>query len=272
MKNKRQMTLPGFKRTLTYTLIYLGLIVILPLTVLIYKGTELGVSGFTKILNDERVLASLWISFSASLLATIVNTFFGLILAWSIVRYEFFGKNLLNTLIDLPLTLPTAVAGISLTAIYSEKGFIGSKLSEFGIKSAYNFNGIVIALIFIGIPYIVRTIQPVIEELQKEDEEASESLGASNFQTFWYVIFPVILPSLFTGFGLAFSRALGEYGSVIFISGNLPYQTEIIPLVIITKLEQYQYNEATAIATIMLFFSFTILILLNLIQKRFMRQ
>ncbi len=268
MTNQKLIIKTGFKRSLVYTIVYLSIIVLIPLLGLLGKGLEIGWSGYSAILQDDRILSAFYVSFSSAFLASLVDLFFGLVLAWTIVRYDFFGKEVLNTLIDLPLTLPTAVAGISLTVVYSKASFIGSFFQKFGIKLVHNYYGILIALIFIGIPFVVRTVQPVIMEIHKDDEEASELLGATPWQTFRYVIFPNLRPALVMGFGLAFSRNLGEFGSVIFISGNLPYQTEILPLIIVTKLEQYQFGEATAVASLMLLVSLTIMISINYFKKR----
>ena len=268
MFSRKNDILPGFRPTMAYTLFYLALIVLIPLGALLYNGSKAGFEGFTNVMKEERVLSAVYVSFGTALTASAINCIFGLVIAWCIARYSFFGKEILDTLIDLPLTLPTAVAGISLTAIYAETGFMGKFLAKFGIKAVFNFTGITIALMFIGLPFIVRTVQPVIMELSKEDEEAASSLGATKFQTFRFVLFPVILPSLISGFGMAFSRCLGEYGSVIFISGNLSFKTEILPLIIVTKLEQYQYQDATVIASFMLLCSLLILGALNILQKK----
>ena len=262
----KQSVIPGFGVTLGFTLAYLGLIVLIPLSAVVWKTTDLTLVQFWATVTEPRVVASLKLSFGASLIAATVNGFFGLILAWALVRYNFPGKKIVDTLVDLPFALPTAVAGIALTAIYAKNGWLGQYLEPFGIKVAFTPLGIMIALIFIGLPFVVRTVQPVLEDLDKEIEEAAASLGANRAQTVFKVVLPIILPALLTGFALAFARAVGEYGSVIFIAGNLPMVSEIAPLMIITKLEQYDYSGATAIAVVMLFFSFILLLVINSLQ------
>ncbi len=262
----KQSVIPGFGMTLGFTLAYLGLIVLIPLSAVIWKTTDLTLAQFWATVTEPRVVASLKLSFGASLLAASVNGFFGLILAWALVRYRFPGKKIVDTLVDLPFALPTAVAGIALTAIYAKNGWLGQYLEPLGIKVAFTPLGIMIALIFIGLPFVVRTVQPVLEDLDKEIEEAAASLGANRAQAVFKVVLPILLPALLTGFALAFARAVGEYGSVIFIAGNLPMVSEIAPLMIITKLEQYDYSGATAIAVVMLFFSFILLLLVNTLQ------
>jgi len=268
MKQKlfKQSVIPGFGVTLGFTLAYLGLIVLIPLSAVVWKTTDLTLAQFWATVSEPRVVASLKLSFGAALLAAGVNAFFGLILAWSLVRYSFPGKKIVDTLVDLPFALPTAVAGIALTAIYAKNGWLGQYLEPLGIKVAFTPIGIMIALIFIGLPFVVRTVQPVLEDLDKEIEEAAASLGANRAQAVFKVVLPIILPALLTGFALAFARAVGEYGSVIFIAGNLPMVSEIAPLMIITKLEQYDYSGATSIAVVMLFFSFILLLLVNTLQ------
>jgi sulfate transport system permease protein len=258
--------LPGFKITLGFTIFYLSLIVLIPLSALLFKTFALTWDEFMAAVTSPRVVASYQLTFGASLLAALVNAVFGLLLAWVLVRYEFPGKKIIDALVDLPFALPTAVAGISLTALLASNGWIGSLLEPHGIQLAFNRNGIVIALIFIGLPFVVRTVQPVLEDVEKELEEAATCLGATRFQTFRYVIFPTIAPALLTGFAMAFARALGEYGSVIFIAGNMPMISEITPLIIIGKLEQYDYAGATAVAVVMLGFSFVMLLLINALQ------
>lgn len=258
--------IPGWGLTLGYTLTYLSLIVLIPLSVIFLKAFSLGWEGFWETVLNERVLASLRLSFTASLLAACINAVFGLLVTWVLVRYEFPGKRIVDGLVDLPFALPTAVAGIALTAIYAPTGLIGQLLEPLGIKAAFSPLGIVIALTFIGLPFVVRSVQPVLADVDKQYEEAATILGASRWQTFWKVIFPPLLPALFTGFALAFARALGEYGSVIFISGNMPMKTEIAPLLIVTKLEQYDYAGATAIAAVVLIASFLTLLIINLLQ------
>lgn len=262
----KQSVIPGFGVTLGFTLAYLGLIVLIPLSAVVWKTTDLTFAQFWATVTEPRVVASLKLSFGAALLAAGVNAFFGLVLAWSLVRYSFPGKKIVDTLVDLPFALPTAVAGIALTAIYAKNGWLGQYLEPLGIKVAFTPLGIMIALIFIGLPFVVRTVQPVLEDLDKEIEEASASLGANRAQTIFKVVLPIILPALLTGFALAFARAVGEYGSVIFIAGNLPMVSEIAPLMIITKLEQYDYSGATSIAVVMLFFSFILLLVVNTLQ------
>jgi len=269
MKNillRSYSVLPGFSLSLGFTVFYLSLIVLIPLSAAFIKTTELSWPEFWQVVTAPRVLASYKLSFGASLLGATINVVFGLIVAWVLVRYEFFGKKFIDAFVDLPFALPTAVAGITLAGLYAPNGWIGSLFAEYGIKIAYTPLGIVIALTFIGLPFVVRTVQPVLEDLESEVEEAAASLGASRWQTFRRVIFPAILPALLTGFALAFARAVGEYGSVIFIAGNMPMVSEITPLLIITKLEQYEYAEATAIAVVMLIISFLLLLLVNLLQ------
>jgi sulfate transport system permease protein len=249
-----------------YTLLYLSLIVLIPLSATFLKTATLSWERFWNTVADPRVVASYRLSFGASLLGAAVNAVFGLLVAWVLVRYRFPGKRIVNAVVDLPFALPTAVAGIALTAIYSSRGWLGHPLEAIGIKAAYSPLGVVIALTFVGLPFVVRTVQPVLEDLDKEVEEAAASLGANRWQTFVRVIFPVLMPALLTGFTLAFARAVGEYGSVIFISGNMPMRTEITPLLIVTKLEQYDYAGATAIAVVMLTASFVLLLIINLLQ------
>jgi sulfate transport system permease protein len=264
---KTRTILPGFRGSLAYTVFYLSLIVLLPLSAAFLKTATASWEHIWETVSDPRVVASYKLSFFASLAAALVNTVFGLLVAWVLVRYEFPGKKLLDALVDLPFALPTAVAGIALTAIYAPNGWLGQYLAPLGIQAAYSRLGIVIALVFIGVPFVVRTVQPVLEDLDMEVEEAAASLGATRAQTFFRVILPGLAPALLTGFTLAFARALGEYGSVVFISGNKPMQTEIVPLMIITKLEEYDYTGATAIAVVMLLASFTLLLAINLLQS-----
>jgi sulfate/thiosulfate transport system permease protein len=259
--------LPGFGLSLGFTLFYLGLIVLLPLSATFLKAAGMTWESFWHTITSPRVVASYRLSFGASLVAGALNSFFGLIVAWVLARYHFPGRKLIDALVDLPFALPTAVAGIALAAIYSENGWIGSLLKPYGIKIAYTEWGVLVALTFIGLPFVVRTMQPVIEGLEPELEEAASTLGATRLQTLRRVIFPELLPPLMTGFALAFARALGEYGSVVFISGNMPMRTEIIPLLIITKLEQYDYHGATALAVVMLVASFSLLLVINTLQK-----
>jgi sulfate transport system permease protein len=265
-KHLPRRIIPGWGLTFGYTLTYLSLIVLIPLSVIFLKASSLGWDQFWQTVLTDRVVASLRLSFTASLIAAAINAVFGLLLTWVLVRYDFPGKRIVDGLVDLPFALPTAVAGISLTAIYAPTGVIGKYLEPLGIQAAFSPLGIVIALTFIGLPFVVRSIQPVLQDLDQQYEEAAAVLGANRWQTFWKVIFPPLLPALFTGFALAFARALGEYGSVIFISGNMPMKTEIAPLLIVTKLEQYDYAGATAIAAVVLIASFVLLLLINLLQ------
>lgn len=258
--------LPGFKLTLGYTLVYLSLLILIPLAAVFIKSAELTWAEFLAVVTAPQVVATYKLSFGASLLAAAINAVFGLLLAWSLVRYSFPGKQLVDALVDLPFALPTAVAGIALTALYARNGWIGEHLEPLGIRVAFTPLGVLVALVFIGLPFVVRTVQPILEDLDTEIEEAAASLGARRWQIFRHVILPILLPALLTGFALAFARAVGEYGSVIFIAGNLPYVSEITPLMIITKLEQYDYRGATAIATVMLLASFVLLLLINGLQ------
>jgi sulfate transport system permease protein len=264
---KRHSVLPGFGLTLGFTLFYLSVIVLIPLSTLFFRSATLGPSGFWDAVTAPRVVASYKLTFGASLAAAVVNGAFGLVVAWVLVRYRFPGRKLVDALVDLPFALPTAVAGIALTTLYAESGWLGRLLAPAGIKVAYTPLGIAVALAFIGLPFVVRTLQPVIESLDAEVEEAAASLGASRLQTFRRVILPAILPAWITGFALAFARALGEYGSVVFIAGNMPMKTEISPLLIMTKLEQYDYAGATAIALVMLGASFVLLLAINRLQS-----
>jgi sulfate transport system permease protein len=258
--------LPGFHLALGYTVLYLSLIVLIPLSALVFKTFTLSWDQFWDAVTGERVMASYRLTFGASLIAALVNVVFGLLVAWVLVRYEFTGKKLLDALVDLPFALPTAVAGISLTALLAGNGWVGQYLEPLGIQLAFNPNGVVIALIFIGLPFVVRTVQPVLEDTEQELEEAATCLGATRWQTFSRVIFPAIFPALLTGFAMAFARAVGEYGSVIFIAGNMPMVSEITPLIIVGKLEQYDYAGATAVAVVMLVISFVLLLLINALQ------
>jgi sulfate transport system permease protein len=259
--------LPGYRLTLGYTLFYLTLLILIPLAATFAKTFTMTWPAFWEAVTSPRVVASYKLSFGASLISGAINCVFGLLVAWVLVRYEFPGRKLVDALVDLPFALPTAVAGIALTAVYAKNGWIGRYLEPMGIKAAYSQLGVLIALVFIGVPFVVRTVQPVLEDLEVEVEEAAASLGANRWQTFRHVIFPELLPALITGFALSFARALGEYGSVVFISGNMPMKTEITPLLIITKLEQYDYAGATALSVVMLVMSFVLLLLINLLQK-----
>lgn len=259
--------IPGFGLTLGFTVLALSLVVLLPLAALMLKAFSIGPTAFIAIATDPRVLAALRLSFGAALLAAFVNALFGLLVAWVLVRYNFPGKSILNAMVDLPFALPTAVAGIALTAIYAPNGPIGALAAQFGVKVAFTPLGVVLALIFIGLPFVVRTVQPVLEELERDIEEASALLGASRLRTVFQVVLPNVYPALITGVVLAFARGVGEYGSVIFIAGNIPLVSEIAPLLIVIKLEEFDYAGATVIATIMLLISFTILFIINALQS-----
>ncbi|MEX2166870.1 MAG: sulfate ABC transporter permease subunit CysT [Methyloceanibacter sp.] len=263
---RQPSVIPGFGLALGFTLTYLSLIVLIPLAALILYAASLGVSGFWQIVTEPRTLAALRVSFVISLIAAIINVIFGVIVAWVLIRYRFPGRRLLDAIVDLPFALPTAVAGIALTAIYAQNGWIGSLFAHWDIRIAYTPTGIGIALVFIGLPFVVRTVQPVLEDFEREIEEAAASLGASRRQTVFGVMLPALLPAILTGFALAFARAVGEYGSVIFIAGNIPYVSEIAPLLIVIKLEEFNYAGATAIAAAMLFIAFAIILVINLIQ------
>jgi sulfate transport system permease protein len=263
---KKRSVLPGFGLSLGYTVFYLSLIVLLPLSTLFAKTAALTWAQFWETITSPRVLAAFRLTFGASLAAAGVNAVFGLLVAWILVRYTFPGRRFIDGMVDLPFALPTAVAGISLTTLYSPAGWMGRWLEGFGIKAAFTPLGIVIALTFIGLPFVVRTLQPVVEDLERDMEEAASTLGASRWQTVRHVILPPLVPPLLTGFALAFARAIGEYGSVVFISGNMPMKTEIAPLLIMTKLEQYDYAGATAIAVVMLLISFILLFAINGLQ------
>jgi len=269
---KRPSVLPGFGITLGFAVAYLSIIVLLPLSALVLRPATLGISGFLDVLTDARVLAALRLSFGAAAIAALVNAFFGLIVAWILVRYDFPGKRIVDALVDLPFALPTAVAGIALATIYAPNGWIGGLVAPLGIKIAFTPLGVLLALIFIGLPFVVRSLQPVLQDLDKEVEEAAVSLGANRAQTFRLVVLPAIMPALLTGFALAFARAVGEYGSVIFIAGNMPLVSEIAPLLIVIKLEQFDYAGAAAIGVIMLAASFLILLIINLVQGGSPRQ
>jgi len=259
--------LPGFHLAMGYTLVYLSIIVLIPIAAVFIHTSALSWVEFWEIISAPRVVATYKLTFGLSLLAAAINSVFGLMLAWSLVRYSFPGKKVLDALVDLPFALPTAVAGIALTALYAPNGWLGQYIEGvLGIKVAFHPRGILVALIFIGLPFVVRTVQPILEDMETEFEEAASSLGANRWQSFRYVVFPILLPALLTGFALAFARAVGEYGSVIFIAGNIPMFSEITPLMIITKLEQYDYLGATAIAVVMLVVSFVLLLIINGLQ------
>jgi sulfate transport system permease protein len=263
--------LPGFRLTMGFTLLYLSLIVLIPLSAAFISAAQLSWSEFWQDVASRQAVASYELSFGASFGAALVNAFFGVIVAWVLVRYQFFGKRVVDALVDLPFALPTAVAGITLATVYGPTGWIGEALAPLGIQVSYTRLGIFVALTFIGLPFIVRTVQPVLEDLDPEIEEAAASLGANRWQTFWRVILPMLAPALLTGFTLAFARALGEYGSVVFISSNIPMKTQITPLLIMNKLEQFDYGGATALAVVMLVTSFVLLFAINLIQWWFGR-
>ena len=263
---KQRSVLPGFGLTMGFTLLYLSLIVLIPLSATFLKTAAMSWDQFWSTVTEPRALASYRLSFGASLIGAAINMVFGMLAAWVLVRYSFPGKRVVDAMVDLPFALPTAVAGITLTAVFARSGWIGSYLEPLGIKVAFTPLGVVIALTFIGLPFVVRTVQPVLQDLDAEIEEAAASLGASRWQTVTRVILPALLPALLTGFALAFARAVGEYGSVIFISGNMPMRTEITPLLIVTKLEQYDYAGATAIGVVMLVMSFALLFIINLLQ------
>ena len=263
---KRPSAIPGFGLALGFTLTYLSLIVLIPLAALVLKSATLGFEGFWEVVTGPRTLAALDLSFFISLFAATVNAVFGVIIAWVLVRYRFPGRRLLDAFVDLPFALPTAVAGIALTAIYAPNGWIGSLFEPFGIKIAYTRLGIAVALIFIGLPFVVRTVQPVLEEFDRELEEASATLGANRRQTVFSVMLPTLMPAILTGFALALARAVGEYGSVIFIAGNMPFYSEIAPLLIVIRLEEFGYAQAAAIGAAMLMISFGILFFVHLVQ------
>lgn len=262
----RKRVLPGFGLSLGFTLVYLSLIVLIPLSAVFMKTATMSWQEFLAAVASPRVVASYKLTFGASLLAALINAVFGLLLAWGLTRYSFPGRKIVDALIDLPFALPTAVAGIALTAIYAKNGWMGALLDPLGIKIAFTPLGVLVALTFIGLPFVVRTIQPVLEDLEAEYEEAAASLGANRWQAFHRVVFPALLPALMTGSTLAFARAVGEYGSVIFIAGNIPMVSEITPLIIITKLEQFDYKGATAVAAVMLVISFVLLLIVNGLQ------
>ncbi|MEK5234499.1 sulfate ABC transporter permease subunit CysT [Paenibacillus sp. FSL L8-0470] len=263
----RRKVLPGFGLTMGYSVLYLSLVVLLPLSALLFNSTGLSWAKFWDVATDPRVLASYRVSLSTAAAAALANAFLGLLLAWVLVRYEFPGKRVFDALIDLPFALPTAVAGVSLTALYSQNGWIGSLLEPLGLKVAFTPLGITLALMFIGIPFVVRTVQPVLEDLNRDMEEAAATLGAGRWRTFLRIVLPELFPALLTGFALAFARGIGEYGSVVFISGNMPMRTEIAPLLIMTKLEQFDYAGATAVALLLLLISFLMLFVINLLQR-----
>jgi sulfate transport system permease protein len=265
MSTKKNI-LPGFNLSLGYTILYLSLIVLIPLSAAFIKTTELSFNEFWEVVTAPRVVASYKLTFGASLIGALIIAVFGLLTAWVLVRYKFPGKKVLDALVDLPFALPTAVAGITLATLYSAHGWIGAWLEPHGIKVASTPLGVIVALTFIGLPFVVRTVQPVLEDLEAETEEAAASLGANRWQTFSKIVFPAIWPALLTGFSLAFARAIGEYGSVIFIAGNIPFVSEITPLIIYIKLDEHEYSQATAVAVVMLVISFLLLFAINGLQ------
>jgi sulfate transport system permease protein len=265
---QRRRVIPGFGLTMGYTITYLSLIALIPLSTIVLKTSTMGWDRFWQVVLSPRVLAAYRLSIGASLAGATINAVFGVILAWALVRYRFPLRGLVDALVDLPFALPTSVAGITLTTLYAQNGWIGRLLAPLGIKVAFAPLGVVVALTFIGLPFMVRTVQPVLQHLETELEEAAATLGATRIQTFRRVIAPVLMPAMLTGFALAFARALGEYGSVVFISGNMPMRTEVVPLLVVTELEQFDYQSATAIALVILVLSFTILFLINLLQRR----
>jgi sulfate transport system permease protein len=273
LRLRQPSAIPGFGISLGYTLLYLTAIVLLPLMALLLKASNVGINGLWAALSEPRVLAALRVSFGISALAALIDGVFGLIVAWVLTRYRFPGRKIVDAMVDLPFALPTAVAGIALAALYAPNGWIGALVAPLGLRIAFTPLGIFVALVFVGLPFAVRTVQPIIAEIDRELEEASATLGATRGQTLWHVLLPPLIPALLTGVALAFARAVGEYGSVIFVAGNLPYVSEIAPLLIIIKLEEYNYAGATAIAAIMLALSFVTLLAINLIQawsrKRF---
>jgi sulfate transport system permease protein len=254
------------------TTFYLSIMVVIPLLGLFFSTAQIGLEGIKDVFREERIRSALFLSFYVGFVSALINLFIGFAFAWVIVRYRFPGRKLIDTLVDLPFTLPTAVAGIALTTIYSQNGWIGNLFDKIGIKIAYTPLGIILALVFIGFPFVVRSVQPVLEDLPKEIEEGARSLGATPLVTFWRIILPELLPALISGTAMAFARGIGEYGSVVFISGNIPGKTEILPLLIVTKLEQYEYSKATGIAVVMLMISFLIMFLLNVMQNRASRR
>lgn len=268
MKRSKRSVIPGFGISMGVTLTMLSIIVLIPLISLVVFTLQMDLKEFIEVITRERVLASFKVSFQTALIASLINAVMGMILAWVLVRYSFPGKKIMDGMIELPFAMPTAVAGIALTSLTTDQGLVGSFFARYGIKIAYTKIGITVALVFVGLPFVVRSVQPVLEKLDYSYEEAAGVLGASPFIIFWKVIFPEVVPALFTGFGLAFGRCLGEYGSVVFIAGNKPYETEIVPLIIMSELQEFDYSSATAIALVMLLVSFFILFLVNMIQAR----
>jgi sulfate/thiosulfate transport system permease protein len=270
--HRHASVLPGLRISLGAAVLYLGLLVVVPLIALLQKAMTLGLAEFVATIVDPRVVAALRLSFGTALIAATLSAALGLLMAWVLVRYEFPGRALMDALIDLPFALPTAVAGIALTSLYAPQGWFGSLLGRWGIQVAYTPLGIVVALVFIGLPFTIRTLQPVLSDLEKETEEAASLLGASRWQSFCRVIFPALAPALITGFTLALARSIGEYGSVVFIAGNMPLKSEIAPLLIITKLEQYEYAQAAAIATVLLLASLVLILAISTLQHRWHRK
>jgi sulfate transport system permease protein len=266
MSSNRKV-LPGFSLTLGYTIFYLSFLVLIPLAAVFMKASSLSLDEFWEIVWTERARAAYLLTFGTSFAAALVNLAFGLLIAWVLVRYKFPGKKLVDSLVDLPLALPTAVAGLVYSSLYVENGWLGQYLVPMGIHGAYSRLAIVLVLVFVGLPFVVRTVQPILEDLDPESEEAAASLGATRWQSFWNVILPTLFPALVTGFALAFARGVGEYGSVVFVSGNMPYKTEIAPILIVARLEEFAYREATAIAVVLLIISFALLVLINLLER-----
>jgi sulfate/thiosulfate transport system permease protein len=263
---RRRSVMPGFGLTMGFALTYMSLLVLIPFVAMFAKALELSWAELWALVSSERAVASYRLSFGASLIAAVLNLFFGVLTAWALVRYEFPGKRVIDALVDLPFALPTAVAGIALTGIYATTGWVGQYFEPFGIRISYTAIGVVIALTFIGLPFVVRTVQPVLQDLEAETEEAAATLGATRWQTFRRVLLPSLLPAILTGFAMAFARAVGEYGSVVFIAGNIPFQTEITPLLIIIRLEQYDFAGAAALGCVMLLFAFAMLLVINMLQ------
>jgi sulfate/thiosulfate transport system permease protein len=271
MASVDRRVLPGLSLSLGYTVFYLSILVLLPILACFLKASELSFADFWAAVWTDRARAAYYLTFGAAFVAAVANVFLGLLLAWVLTRYEFPGRKLVDSLVDLPLALPTAVAGLVYSALYVQKGWLGQVLVPLGIQGAYTRFGIVLVLIFVGLPFVVRAVQPILEDLDPESEEAAASLGASRLQTFLHVILPALLPALITGFALAFARGVGEYGSVVFVSGNMPYQTEIAPILIVARLEEFAYGEATAIAVVLLVISFALLLLINRLERWSMR-
>ena len=267
MATANRKVLPGFSLTLGYTVFYLSLLVLLPISACFFKAASLSLSDFWTAVWTDRARAAYALTFGASFVAASINLFLGILLAWVLVRYDFPGKKVVDALVDLPLALPTAVGGLVYASLYVEKGWLGQWLVPWGIHGAYTRAGIVLVLVFVGLPFVVRTVQPVLEEIEPETEEAASSLGARRWQTFRRVILPTLYPAMITGFALAFARSIGEYGSVVFVSGNKPYETEIAPILIVARLEEFAYGEATAIAVVLLTMAFSMLVVINMVER-----